>query len=203
MISGEPQLRFPRNFPSLLHVPADMKRLLLLTPLLLAAVLLPAQLPSQTLPKLKGKALSGAEVILPDAARGRVTLILFGFSKASGKPCKEWAAHVWPMIRKDAQTNLFTVAEMQGIPGFIKGMVVGSIRRDTPEGYRSHFLPIFQDRIQWQQIASYQKSAPDDAYLVLIDPQGTIRWRAHGPYTPALFTELQQQIAKWKPTGKR
>jgi hypothetical protein len=180
-----------------------MKRMLLLTTLLLASGLLPAQLRSQTLPRLEGKSLSGAEVVLPDAARGRVTLLLFGFSKASGTPCKAWAAHVWPALRNDAQADVFTVAEMQGIPGFIKGMVVGSIRRDTPEDYRSHFVPIFRDRTQWRQLVGYQESAPDDAYLVLLDPQGVIRWRAHGPYTPALAAQLQQQMAKWRPAGER
>lgn len=180
-----------------------MKRLLLLTTLLLTSGLLPVRLLSQTLPKLEGKALSGAEVILPDAARGHVTLIVFGFSKASGTPCKAWAAHVWPMIRKDKQADLFTVAEMQGIPGFIKGMVVGSIRRDTPEDYRSHFIPVFQDRKQWQTVVGFQPLAPDDAYLVLIDSQGTIRWRTHGPYAPALAAQLQQQMAKWRAAGKR
>jgi len=180
-----------------------MKRLLVCALLVLAPLLLPAQVRSQTLPRLEGKSLSGAAVTLPDAARGRVTLLLFGFSKASGTPCKAWAAHVWPSLRNDAQADVFTVAEMQGIPGFIKSMVVGSIRRDTPEDYRSHFVPIFGDRTQWRQLAGYQKSAPDDAYLILLDPQGVIRWRAHGPYTPALYAQLQQQMAKWRPAGKR
>lgn len=176
-----------------------MKRLLLLLPLLL----LPLFLSAQTLPRLQGKSLSGAEVVLPDAAHGRVTLILFGFSKASGKPCKTWAEHAWPAWRSDAQADVFTVAEMQGIPGFIKGMVLGGIRRDTPADYRSHFVPIFSDRTQWEQVVGFEKSAPNDAYLVLLDPNGVIRWRAHGPYTPALYAQLQQQMTKWKPAAAR
>ena len=192
-------MRRLRNLFPALRVPADMNRLPVFAALLLAPLLLPAQ----TLPRLQGKTLSGVEVVLPAAARGRVTLLLFGFSKASGKPCKEWAAHVWPMIRKDRQADLFTVAEMQGIPGFLKGMVLGSVRRGTPEDYRSHFIPIFQDRKQWQVVTGYQILAPDDAYLVLLDPQGVIRWRTHGPYTPALYTQMQQQMTKWRPAGKR
>jgi len=169
-----------------------MKRLLLLTSLLLTPLLLPAQ----AMPRLEGKALSGQELVLPDAGHGHVALILFGFSKESGKYCKTWGTRFVQDYTKDPKVEAFTVAEMQGIPGFIKGMVVGSIRRDTPESYRGHFVPLFDGRQQWQNVVGFQSNAGDDAYLLLLDGTGVIRWRAHGRFNEALYTQLKQQVAK-------
>lgn len=172
-----------------------MKLLALKQLLFAAALLLAPLLSAQTMPRLEGKTLAGTQLVLPDAAHGHVTLVIFGFSKASGDVAKVWSTRFRKDYATDPHAAVYTVAEMQGIPGFIKGMVVGSMRRGTPEDDRSHFVPLFKDKEQWQQVVGFDKSGGDDAWLLLLDPQGVIHWKAHGRFSEALYGQLKQQVA--------
>jgi hypothetical protein len=45
----------------------------------------------ESLPELRGKFLTGREVVLPQAAEGRVTLLLLGFTYTSRFAVEAWA----------------------------------------------------------------------------------------------------------------
>ena len=65
------------------------------------------------LPPFSGEDLTGAKVTLPDAARGQVTFIAFGFSYESRKPVEAWSAHVRDRFgdRKSTRLNSSHVSE--------------------------------------------------------------------------------------------
>jgi predicted transcriptional regulator len=60
----------------------------------------------------------------------------------------------------------------------MRSMVVGSIRKDVPKDQADQFLVVFHNSATWKQVFGYAR--PDDAYLILLDPQGVIRWQHHG-----------------------
>src|SRR5262245_6485347 len=46
--------------------------------------------PGASLPQLQGTTLDGANIALPDASTGKVTLLIFSFSKAAGEQATVW-----------------------------------------------------------------------------------------------------------------
>ena len=44
-----------------------------------------------SLPRIEGESFTGEKVVLPDAAQGKVAVLIFGFSKASGAESRAWA----------------------------------------------------------------------------------------------------------------
>ena len=43
------------------------------------------------MPKIQGDSLAGHSVVLPDAAAGKIAVLIFGFTKASKVPTSAWA----------------------------------------------------------------------------------------------------------------
>ena len=45
----------------------------------------------QPMPRIEGESFADQEVVLPDAARGKVAVLIFGFTKASKESTSAWA----------------------------------------------------------------------------------------------------------------
>jgi predicted transcriptional regulator len=71
-------------------------------------------------------------------------------------------------------------------------MVTKSIKSGVPEVEQPHFLPVFSDEAAWQKIARYSNA--DDAYILVVDGQGNVRWQTSGKVTDAGFAALMQQV---------
>ena len=152
--------------------------------LALCAAVLHAQ---EKLPPLQGETLSGKNVTLPAAAGGRPALLIIGFTHASRTGTKAWD------VRVDNHFPTWSIAVLQDVPRLVRGMVVHGIKGGTPKEDYGRFVLIYHGEKQLKQAAGFDR--PDDAYLLVIDPGGAIRWRYHGPVTDAAWADLQKQFA--------
>ena len=66
------------------------------------------------------------------------------------------------------------------------------MRKGVPPDQRDNFLVVTTDDTAWKQWASY--SAPDDAYIVLVDKSAQPIWKTHGPFNQTLLDELKQKV---------
>lgn len=147
-----------------------------------------------TLPRLQTKTLTGHEVTLPDASHGRVAILIVGFTHASSKTTAPWTREAEKVFGSDPRYVVYSVAVLEDVPRFIRGMVVGSIRRDTPAARQDRFLTVFKDEKTWKQVAQY--SAPNDAYIMALDANGDIRYQEHGLHSDAAFAKLREEAGK-------
>jgi hypothetical protein len=67
------------------------------------------------------------------------------------------------------------------------------MRKDTPAGELSHFVPVYSNESDWKRAANF--SAPDDAYLIVATPDGQIVWQAHGAYSDGIYGELKKSVS--------
>jgi hypothetical protein len=79
---------------------------------------------------------------------------------------------------------------LQDAPSFVRPLILRSIRKQVPDILKPHFVPLTTNQDAWKQIANYTPSAPDAAYILLIDRSGNILWQTHEPFTPARFNDL-------------
>jgi hypothetical protein len=142
---------------------------------------------AQELPRIDGKNLLDRKVELPQAAAGHPAVLVIGFTHASQHQVKPWAAKLGPLVAT------WQIAELQDVPRLVRGMVEHGIKSDTPADQRERFVMTFQGEKELKAAAEF--SAPDDAYLLVLDGSGTIRWRYHGPLTDPALNEVKNQIA--------
>jgi ATP10 protein len=162
--------------------------------LLLTAAFASAQDTNTALPRLEGESLSGNKVVLPTDAHGKITLLVIGFSRKGGDATHPWAERFKKDFADDPKVALYSVAELEGAPRFIRGIIVSSMKKGTPEADRSHVVTLFQDTDELKQFVKF--SAGDDAYLLLLDANGKVGWHSHGIFREDSYTVLQTAARK-------
>ena len=149
---------------------------------------LSASLPGaqQVIPPIEGETLAGAKISLPAAAGGHPALLIVGFTRGSQEQTKAWS------MRVRGRFPAWSIAVLEDVPGLIRGMVARSIRNATPKDQHGSFVLVSRGEKPLKQAAGF--SRPDDAYLLVIDGSGAIRWSFHGPVTEAAMEQLAHQF---------
>jgi ATP10 protein len=140
---------------------------------------------AEQFPPIEGKNLLDQKTALPDAAAGRTAVIVIGFTHASQKQVKPWTT------RLQHEFPTYSVAVLEDAPRLVRGMAVHGMKGGTPEDQRSQFIVIYHNEKELKQAAGFE--VPDDAYVLLLDKDGAIRWRFHGPVTDTAVQELKSQ----------
>lgn len=146
----------------------------------------------QQIPRVEGDTLSGRHVVFPDATRGNIAVLIFGFTKASKTPTGDWARKLSVDFGARAGFELYQMPVLEDVPRFIRGMVISGIEKGVPENTRDHFVPILHGEVELKTAVSYKE--PDDAYLVLLDRTGKVVRQTHGPSTDANYSALRAEI---------
>ncbi len=138
-------------------------------------------------PVIGGDSLAGTKVSLPDAAKGQVTAVVVGFTHGSQTQTDGWSKKL------AGQLDYFSLAVIEEAPRLVRGMISSGMKGSVPKDQRARVLLIAKGEKELKAAAAFDR--PDDAYVVLLDRDGQIRWRFHGPVTDAALTELKNQAA--------
>jgi hypothetical protein len=136
----------------------------------------------QSFPQVQGETLAGKKVELPGAFGGQAVVIL-GFTHGSQKQTKEWGQ------RLRGERAVWSVAVLQDVPKLVRGMVVHGIKSGMPKEIYDRFVVVYSGEKALKDAARFDR--PDEAYLMIVDGTGAIRWRFHGPATDAAVQEVQ------------
>lgn len=152
----------------------------------------PALAQSTRIPETHGTTFSGAQVTLPDDLHGRIGVLVLGFSKSSGDLCKGWGQRLASSYHDSHDVTYYQMPVLESVPKLIRGMVMKSMKSGVPEAEQAHFMPVFSGESDWQKVVRYSNA--DDAYILVVDGQGNVRWQTSGKVTDAGFEALKQQV---------
>lgn len=139
-------------------------------------------------PTIEGENLLGQKIALPQAAAGHTTVVVIGFTHASQSQTKAWSARLTP------EMSTYSLAVLQDVPRLVRGMAVAGIKSGVPQAQRERFLLVYRGEKELKDAAGFDR--PNDAYLVLLDPDGIVRWHFHGELTDGSLAELKSQVAE-------
>jgi hypothetical protein len=144
------------------------------------------------MPKTEGESLAGHQVVLPDAAAGKVAVLIFGFSKASKVPTSAWASKLLADFGTRPDFEVYQLPVLEDVPRFVRGMVISGIKKGVPENRRDHFVPILQHEAELKKFVQYHE--PDDAYLVVLSRAGNLVDQSHGAPNEANYPRVRAEI---------
>jgi len=144
------------------------------------------------MPPTKGESLAGHPVVLPDAASGKVAVLIFGFSKASKGPTSAWASKFQIDLGTRPDFEVYQLPVLEAVPRLIRGMIISGMKKDVPENKRDHFVPILQGEGELKKFVHYNE--PDDAYLVVLNRSGKPVEMTHGAASDASYPQLRTEI---------
>jgi hypothetical protein len=157
--------------------------------LLLSALLLSAPALAATIPSATGTALDGHTVLLPRDLSPQATILILGFSRNSQDTTTAWEK---PVRTSLASPNItfFDMPFLEDAPSLIRPLILRAIRKQVPEALKPRFVPLTAGESAWKQAAGFTPTAPDAAYILLVDRSGRILWQTHEQYSQARFDQL-------------
>ena len=149
-------------------------------------------LAAESLPMSQAETLSGRKLEFPAALAGKPAVVVFGFTKEAGDKVKAW------MTRLGQEgANAWSVAELEAAPAFVRGMIRGSMRKDTPAAFQDHSLILTKDAKAWKTaVGVKQGNLP---VTVLLDSAGQIVWTYEGVFADDPYKELTAKLSALQP----
>jgi len=146
-------------------------------------------------PELKGQTLTGRTAVLPQASSGQVALVAIGFTYKSRFPVEAWATWYRTTIDPRTGVTFFEVPMMGSLATLGRWFIDRGMRKGTPPELHDHVITVYGGTGDWKQRLSYSLAHEDDAYLVVVDREGVVRWLHHGGFDTAWSGELKALLA--------
>lgn len=150
----------------------------------------------QSIPQVTAESLNGEPISLPNDFAGKSAILVVGFSRAGGDQCGPFARRLGkeqPSV-VDGNVTVYQIATLESAPRFVRPMILHGMRGGIAKAEQGRFLPLFHDEKQWKQVAGFGKAGENDAYLLLVNPDGTVRWTGHGQYSDALYADFKRHL---------
>lgn len=152
---------------------------------------------AQTVPPLQAQALDGSEINLSNVSAGKPLLLMIGFSHKSSDDFEGWNKQALAPYWSDSQLAYYELVDLQGLPSFVKPMVLHGMKREIHGTETSHFVPFYMGEDDWKKIVNYSSSA--NTYLLLANSSGHIVWRNQGPVDAEKIASLKAALLKLTP----
>lgn len=141
----------------------------------------------RSIPNIEGETLSGKKVSLPRELGSESALLIIGFTHSSQAQTKAWG------VRVSGRFPTWSIAVLEDAPRLVRGMISHGIKGSVPKEQYDRYLLVYHGEKELKQAAGFER--PDDAYLLVIDKAGAVRWSFHGPETDAAMEQLAGQFS--------
>jgi len=149
----------------------------------------------ERMPDLTGQTLTGRTTSLPQASAGKVTLVLMGFTYKSRVAVEAWADWYRATTDPTAAVTFFEVPMIGGMATLGRWFINRGMRSGTPVELHDQVITVYGGTGDWKQRLGYSARHEDDAYLIVFDGQGVLRWLHHGEFDQSRADELKGLLA--------
>jgi predicted transcriptional regulator len=155
----------------------------------LALCLVSLAFASDAFPHINGQTLGERAVVLPDAFKGKPTILVVTFTRAAQEQARVWTDK---LKQRSLRAPTYQVLELEDVPRLMRGFVRGSIRRGIPKESQDSFVLLFEAQDALKKVVGF--NAQDDAYVVLLDANGNIVWRENSTVNEKKLAALQREL---------
>jgi hypothetical protein len=127
---------------------------------------------------------------------GKIGVLVLGFSKKSSLETRGWGDSVLRDYGTDPHVVFYQMPVLADVPTLMRGLIFEGIRKKMSPAERVHFIPILQDAAGWKKVVQF--AATDDAYIVVLDSGGQIKWRIHGTMTGEAYNHLKRFMTEFQ-----
>ena len=147
------------------------------------------------MPELTGQTLTGRTTSLPQASAGKATLVLMGFTYKSRVAVEAWADWYRATTDPSAAVTFFEVPMIGGMATLGRWFINRGMRGGTPVELHDQVITVYGGTGDWKRRLAYSTRHEDDAYLIVFDGQGVVRWLHHGEFDQVRADQLKGLLA--------
>lgn len=159
-----------------------------------AATLVAGMQIGEPLPALQGEFLSGRTAALPQAAAGRVALLLLGFTYESRFAVEAWAGRFRQDFGGDSRVTFYEIPMIGGMARLGKWFIDSGMRRGTPQDDYEHVITVYGGTEAWKRRVGF--GDPNAAYLILIGRDGKVAGQVSGGFGEEPYQALHSEVAR-------
>lgn len=149
----------------------------------------------KVLPRLDGEFLTGRRASLPALSSGKVALVMIGFTYQSRFPVEAWGGWFRKVTGGNPAVTSFEVPMIGGLAKLGKWFIDSGMRKGTPAELHENVITAYSGSGDWKRRLGVSAANENDAFLVLVDQRGVVRWVHHGAFDEARAEELTRVIA--------
>lgn len=142
------------------------------------------------LPKFTGQTMTGKSMELPASSGPAVAV--FSFSRAAGEDSRLWNDRLAKEFPDGVARN--TVIMLESVPRLFRGVAVSSIKRSMPVSMQDRTVISYEDELIWKR--RLDVSDGNRASVVLLGPDGHIRWISAGSFADLEYSRLREEIRR-------
>jgi hypothetical protein len=135
-------------------------------------------LSAQALPVVHGTSVSGRPVILPNQVKGKIAVLVIGFSRGSSAPTGAWAARLKTDFERNPNVAIFRLPFLEEVPRMFRGLATSGVNKSAGSSDRDTVVLVFESEAAFKRLVKYSK--PNDAYILVVDRTGQIRLLSSG-----------------------
>lgn len=147
----------------------------------------------ERLPEISGESLNGRAVTLPGASAGAPAVLLLGFTYASREPVERW--ETWCRTEFGASVACYQMPMLGGMAKLASPFIRSGMRKNTPESLQDRVVTVTSRAGDWKDRVGHSPAIDDDAFLILIDRAGIVRWLAHGDVDAQRTAALKREVS--------
>lgn len=144
------------------------------------------------IPAMQGQVLTGQAVRLPEALQGKIGVLVVGFSLGSREEVTAWGRLLARDFDDSDEVLYYEMPVLASVPRLIRGWVLGKIRGSVPVEAQGRLLPIVEREEEWKRLAGFRGA--DDAYVLVVDQGGTVRWKSEGALSEGAYGEMKRLV---------
>lgn len=133
---------------------------------------------------------------LPAAAAGKTALLLMGFTYGSRHAVEPWGEWFRTTIGERPGVTFFEMPMIGGMAKLGRWFIDRGMRKGTPANLHENVITVYGGTGDWKRRLGVTAANQDDAFLVVLDPQGVVRWTHHGPFEMETARTLQDALAE-------
>jgi hypothetical protein len=153
-----------------------------------------ALMTGMSFPLLSGEYLTGRKAVLPEAASGKIALLALGFTYDSRFAVEAWTGRFRKDFGSSREITFFEIPMMGGMARMGRWFIDSGMRKGTPKELHENVITVYGGTDPWKKRLGFKEG--DDAYLILIDSKGIVRWTHSGQFDEARYAELAELVRK-------
>lgn len=156
-----------------------------------AKVATPRDVQNSMFPTVHGTNLNKEPITLPDHYRGKVTLVLIGYTQKTQFDIDRW---ILGALQAEVPAEIVEVPTIAGMmPQMVQGFIDNGMRSGIPKSDWAAVVTVYEDAPKI--IEALGNERPQSAYAVLLNKEGRIVWSSNSGYSASQILELKKMAA--------
>jgi hypothetical protein len=148
-------------------------------------------------PEVIGSNLQRKKLTLPQDFQGELNLVMIAFQQWQQTQVDTWIPFARQLEETYPGVRYYELPTIQRLNALARTFVNEGMRAGIPNPVaRERTITLYLDKDDFRQ--ALQLSHEDDIYVLLLDRQGQVLWRAGGAFTPEKGESLAAKVQVWQ-----